>query len=127
MTDTQKALSSPMFSALSELSFSSVMVTRATDEHGASQVVYVNPQFTELTGYTSEEVLGKTPGMLQGPDTDQAVLDRLEDDLANDRTFHGKTTNYRKNGEAFEMEWKVRKVMDLDEAHYYIAVQREAS
>jgi len=127
MNDTQKALSSPMFAALSELSFSSVMVTRATDEHGASQVVYVNPQFTELTGYTSEEVLGKTPGMLQGPDTDQAVLDRLEDDLANDRTFHGKTTNYRKNGEAFEMEWKVSKVMDLDEAHYYIAVQREAS
>lgn len=127
MNDTQKALSSPMFAALSELSFSAVMVTRATDEHGASQVVYVNPQFTELTGYTSEEVLGKTPGMLQGPDTDQAVLDRLEDDLANDRTFHGKTTNYRKNGEAFEMEWKVSKVMDLDEVHYYIAVQREAS
>jgi PAS domain S-box-containing protein len=105
MNDTEKALSSPMFAALAEINFTSVMVTRATDEHGASEVVYVNPQFTELTGYTSEDVLGKTPGMLQGEDTDQAVLDRLEEDLANDRTFHGRTTNYRKSGEAFEMEW----------------------
>lgn len=127
MNDTKSALSSPMFAALAEISFASVMVTRATDEHGASRVVYVNPQFTELTGYTSEEVLGETPGMLQGPDTDRAVLDRLEDDLAHDRTFHGRTTNYRKSGEAFEMEWKVRKVIDLDEVHYYIAVQREAA
>jgi PAS domain S-box-containing protein len=127
MSTNGNALSSPMFSALAEINFSSVMVTRASDEHGASQVVYVNPRFTELTGYTSEEVVGKTPGMLQGPDTDQAVLDRLEQDLANGRTFHGKTTNYRKSGEAFEMEWKVSKVIDLDDVHYYLAVQREAS
>lgn len=126
MNDTKNALSSPMLTALAEISFSSVMVTRAADEHGASEVVYVNPQFTELTGYTMEEVLGETPGMLQGPDTDQSVLQRLEDDLANDRTFHGRTTNYRKDGSPFEMEWKVRKVIDLDDAHYYIAVQREA-
>ena len=126
MTDTKNALSSPMFAALAEIGFSSVMVTRASDEHGASTVVYVNPQFTELTGYAPEEVLGQTPGMLQGPDTDRSVLYRLEDDLANDRTFHGRATNYRKNGEPFEMEWKVRKVIDLDDVHYYIAVQREA-
>lgn len=127
MNESKNTLSSPMLTALAEISFSSVMVTRATDEHGASEVVYVNPQFTELTGYTMEEVLGQTPGMLQGPDTDRAVLDRLEDDLANDRTFHGRTTNYRKDGSPFEMEWKVRKVIDLDEVHYYIAVQREAT
>ena len=126
MNDPKNTLSSPMLTALAEISFSSVMVTRASDEHGASEVVYVNPQFTELTGYTMEEVLGETPGMLQGPDTDQTVLQRLEDDLANDRTFHGRTTNYRKDGSPFEMDWKVRKVIDLDDAHYYIAVQREA-
>lgn len=127
MTDPKNVLSSPMLSALAEMNFDSVMVTRAEDEHGASRVVYVNPAFTALTGYAKEEVLGETPGMLQGEDTDPAVLKRLEDDLANDRTFHGRTTNYRKNGDAFEMEWKVQKVIDFDDAHYYLAVQREAA
>ena len=127
MTDTNSPLSSPFFSTLAQIDFASVMVTRATDEHGASEVVYVNPQFTELTGYSAEETIGKTPGMLQGPDTDKVVLDRLEKDLANDRTFHGKTVNYRKNGEAFDIEWKVKRVVDVDGGEFYLAVQRETA
>jgi len=127
MTHAEEALASPLFSTLAGIGFDSIMVTKATDQHGASEVVFVNDQFSELTGYSSDEVVGKTPGMLQGSDTDQAVLDQLENDLAHDRTFHGKTVNYRKNGEPFEMEWKVGKVMDLDGERYYVAVQREAA
>ena len=44
-----------------------------------------------MTGYEAEDVLGKTPGLLQGPDTDKAVTDRLAEDLRNNRTFHGST------------------------------------
>ena len=51
MNVEKQALSSPLFKALAEIAFSSVMVTRATNEHGASEIVYVNDQFTELTGY----------------------------------------------------------------------------
>lgn len=127
MSDAKTALESPLFSALAEIDFTSVMVTKATDNHGGSEVVFVNDQFTKLTGFTAEETIGRTPGMLQGPDTDQAVLDRVEDDLANDRIFHGQTINYRKNGDSFEIEWKVKRVIDVDNVHYYIAVQRDAS
>ncbi|TVS12822.1 MAG: PAS domain S-box protein [Wenzhouxiangella sp.] len=127
MGQAKQALSSPLFSALSDIAFSSVMVTRATNDRGASEIVYVNPQFTELTGYDADEVLGKTPGLLQGPKTEKEVLDRLSDDLANDRVFHGKTINYRKDGSEFDIEWKVKRVIDIDGATYYIAVQRQAS
>lgn len=126
MKDSKPAISSPMFEALAEISFTSVMVTRATDEHGRSTIVFVNDQFSRLTGYSSEEVLGQTPGIMQGPKTDRDVLDRLEDDLASDRVFHGKTFNYRKGGREFEIEWKVKRVMDVDGVIYYLAVQREA-
>lgn len=123
----EKALTSPLFAALAEISFDSVMVTRATNEHGASEIVYVNDRFTELTGYSAEEVTGETPGMMQGPKTDRDVLDRLEDDLANDRIFHGKTVNYRKGGGEFDIEWTVKRVMDVDGVTFYVAVQREAA
>ena len=127
MSQATQALSSPLFDALSDIAFSSVMVTRATDDQGASEIVHVNPQFTELTGYQVDDVLGKTPGLLQGPKTEQEVLDRLRDDLHNDRAFHGRTINYRKDGSEFEIEWKVKRVIDIDGETYYIAVQRNAS
>ena len=65
--------------------------------------------------------------MLQGPKTDAEVLKRLEKDLMEDRTFHGRTVNYRKDGSEFEIEWKVERVIDIDGVTYYIAVQREAA
>lgn len=103
------------------------MVTRAADESGASEIVYVNDRFTDLTGYSADEVMGKTPGLLQGPKTDREVLNRLEVDLAADRVFHGRTINYRKDGSEFEIEWKVERVIDIDGVTYYIAVQQEAA
>lgn len=126
MGKKQQALASPLFEALAEIAFSSVMVTRATDEHGASEIVYVNDQFTELTGYSAGEVMGKTPGLLQGQKTDRKVLERLAREVSEDRVFHGRTVNYRKDGSEFDIEWKVTRVVDIDGATYYIAVQREA-
>jgi len=124
MTDQ---VQSPLFQALANLSFDSVMVTEPTDEPGASRIVFVNRQFTELTGYGADEVVGETPGMLQGARTDPEVIERLADDLAAGRTFHGQTVNYRKDGTPFEIEWKVTPVTDsAGNATHYVAVQRQA-
>ena len=124
MTDSKQMLQSPLFQAVAGLTFDSVMVTEATDDHRNSVIIYVNQAFTDLTGYSADEVLGKTPGLLQGPETEKAVIDRLSDDLQNHRTFHGSTINYRKDGSPFTIEWKVSPVMDGSEATHYVAVQR---
>jgi PAS domain S-box-containing protein len=88
----------------------------------------VNEAFRELTGYAPEEVIGKSPGLLQGPKTDPAVLDQLSDDLFNGRIFHGRTVNYPKAGEPFLMEWKIFPVPNENgEIKYYLAVQRDDS
>lgn len=126
MSDPKEALQSPLFIALANVTFDSVMVTQASSDPKESVVVYVNQAFTELTGYSADDVLGKTPGLLQGPETDKAVTDRLADDLKNHRTFHGSTINYRKDGSPFTIEWKVTPVLDGAEVTHYIAVQRAA-
>ena len=107
-------------------SFHAITITRAAGEEQPGEIIYVNDAFTDLTGYTAEEVVGGTPGVLQGPKTEQAVLDRLGRRLEAGEVFHGKTVNYRKSGAEFMMEWKVVPVDREEGAVYYVAVQREA-
>jgi len=106
---------------ISSNSFDSVMVTEATPK---IPIVYVNEAFTQLTGYSSEEVLGKSPSLLQGTDTDPAVLDQLRKGLDAGRNFEGTAINYRKDGTPFTMHWRVAPVVLGDKVHYFIAVQR---
>jgi PAS domain S-box-containing protein len=106
----------------------SVMVTSSGMNQEGYRIVYVNEAFSKLTGWSAEEVIGKTPKFLQGPKTEKAVLELLEDKLCNRTTFHGKTINYKKDGSEFLMEWTVLPLVDgNDEVTHYIAFQREVS
>lgn len=83
-----------------------IMVTDATlDAPRGPRIIYVNRAWTRITGYDRDEVLGKTPRILQGKHTDRAVLRRLRACLQERKTFHGQTWNYRKNGQPFMMNW----------------------
>lgn len=104
--------------------FSSVMLTRAADGY---PIEYVNPAFTDLTGYAPDEVIGKGPGLLQGPKTDRDLLNLLREKLDSGDTFHGKTVNYRKDGTEFMMEWKIYPISNSDnKTTHFLAVQRSA-
>jgi PAS domain S-box-containing protein len=103
--------------------FSSVMLTRADDGY---PILYVNPAFSDLTGYSYDEVIGKDPGILQGPKTDRKLLGHLRETLEREDTFHGKTVNYRKDGSEFIMEWKIFPISNSEKrTTHFLAVQRE--
>lgn len=113
-----------LIDAFAQNSFDSVMITEAASHN---PIVYVNKAFTDLTGYSSEEVVGKSPSFLQGAETDAAVLQRLHDDMAAKRVFEGKAINYRKDGSAFTMWWRVIPVVGgAGEPVSFLAFQREA-
>ena len=57
-----------------------VIITNADLENGP-EIIYVNDAFTRLSGYEAEEVIGKTPRILQGEGTDRATLARLKASL----------------------------------------------
>ena len=106
-------------------SFDALMITKA--ERGYP-IVFVNEAFTKLTGYGADEVVGKTPTILQGPKTDRAVLGRLREDLSAGRLFHGEAINYRKDGSEFLMEWKIVPIKDeKEEISHFLAIQRDVS
>ena len=107
--------------------FHAITITRAAHEGEPGEIIYVNDAFTKLTGYAAKSVIGATPGVLQGPKTEQDVLDRLGRKLDAGEVFHGQTINYRNDGSEFMMEWKVIPVAEQQGGpDYYVAVQREA-
>ncbi len=104
----------------------SVMITDADMAPPGPKIVFVNPAFTRMTGWTSEEVIGKTPRILQGAGTDRAVLDRLRQDLHHEQVFQGEAVNYRKDGSEFALEWQVAPLRGADGAiTNYLAIQRD--
>lgn len=104
----------------------SVLITDAELEPPGPRIVFVNPGFTRLTGYSVKEVLGKTPRILQGPKTDRKVLDRLKHCLKNGKPFSGETINYRKNGEEYYLEWHISPIRNRRGAiTHFVSVQRD--
>ncbi len=102
-----------------------IITTRELDPPGP-QILYVNPGFTRMTGYQPEEVLGKTPKILQGPNTDQSVLHRLRRTLDAQEVFFGQAINYRKDGSEFWNEWHIEPILDdKGELTHYVAIQRD--
>jgi PAS domain S-box-containing protein len=111
-----------------EQSSESVMITTAQLDRPGPQIVYVNPAFTKMTGYAPEEVIGKTPRILQGPKTDRAVLARLREDCKAGKIFHGEAINYRKDGSEFYLEWSIRPVENERGAvTHFVAIQRDVT
>ncbi len=118
-----QAIMKNMLQTALDISFDGVMITEAGP---GFPIIYVNPTFCELTGYTIQELLGKSPAMLQGEKSDQKVLDELKEKIEKGEVFHGKTINYRKDGDEFMMEWKIVPIRNDDgEISHYLAIQRE--
>lgn len=83
-----------------------ILVTDAQlDGPHGPRIIYVNRAWMKMTGYTRDDIRGKTPRLLQGKRTDPAVLLELRAKLMDREVFHGQTWNYRKNGEPFLMNW----------------------
>ena len=105
-----------------------VCVTDGRLDPPGPHILFVNDHFTKLTGYTPEDVIGKSPRLLQGPKSDREVLTRLKQTLRTGGFFRGQTVNYRKDGAEFLMAWSVSGVgTDGEGPALYLAVQHDAA
>jgi PAS domain S-box-containing protein len=90
-----------------------VMVTEPEplDEAGP-RIVYVNAAFTRMTGYAPEEVIGRTPKMLLGPQSDAETVERIRAALRRREPVRAELLNYRKDGSSFCVEASITPVLD---------------
>ncbi|WP_290794864.1 PAS domain S-box protein [Flavihumibacter sp. UBA7668] len=105
----------------------SVIITEADPVEGIGhRIVYVNQAFTKLTGYTKEEVIGKSPKLLQGPNTDYEEIARLSTALKNWEPCEISTINYKKSGEEFWINFTVNPVADEKGWYtHWIAIEKD--
>lgn len=92
------------------------------------RILYVNAAFTQMTGYTAQEVLGQSPRILQGEKTAPEALQKIRAALETWQPVLVELINYRKDGSEFWVELSIVPV--ADEVGWYthwIAIQRDIS
>ncbi|WP_152040255.1 hybrid sensor histidine kinase/response regulator [Salinigranum salinum] len=75
-------------------------------------LVYVNEGYQEMTGYDAEEVLGKNPRHLQGPETEEEPNERMREAVENAEPCAVEITNYRKDGTPFVNHVEITPIFD---------------
>ncbi|TWO71601.1 EAL domain-containing protein [Caenimonas sedimenti] len=90
------------------------------------RIVFVNDAFERRTGYTRAEVLGRTPRLLQGPDTQRAQLDRIRAALEQWQPVRVDLINHTKAGEPYWVDLDISPVWDgARRLTHWVAVGRD--
>jgi len=109
-------------------------LSRAVEQSPASVVItdlkgdieYVNPKFTEVTGYSCSEILGKNPRILKSGDKPAEEYRKLWQTIVSGEEWRGEFHNKRKNGELY---WESASICPIRDAHgrpaHYIAVKED--
>ncbi|MBC7608380.1 MAG: PAS domain-containing protein [Polaromonas sp.] len=104
-----------------------VLITEAEPlDAPGPRIVFVNDAFERRTGYKPEEVIGKTPRILQGPQTQKAELARIGEALRKWQPVRSELINYTKSGELFWLELDIVPITDATGRYtHWVAVERD--
>jgi PAS domain S-box-containing protein len=97
-----------------------------TDVRGT--IVYANPAFEKITGYSPQEALGQNPRILKSGKQDLAFYRRMWGSLAQGQVWHGRFVNKRKDGLLYEEDASITPLRDVTgQITNYVAVKRDVS
>lgn len=98
------------------------LVVTSTDQH----IVWVNNGFKDMTGYSKNYAVGKTPKFLQGSKTSEKTKTELRAQLKKEHRFTGSVINYRKNGETYQCKIKIVPIYDAkNNLKHFLALEKE--
>ncbi len=99
----------------------SIIVTDA-----AGNIEYVNPKFTQVTGYTQDEVIGNNPRILKSGETPPEEYGRLWNTITHGDVWQGEFHNKKKNGELYWESASISPVFDAQgNIEHFIAVKED--
>jgi len=100
----------------------------AEQEGDDNILIYVNPAFERLSGYTLDEILYQDCRFLQREDRDQPGIEQIRDALKAGRPVRTVLRNYRKDGSLFWNELSITPVFnEEDNITYFIGIQKDVS
>ena len=97
-----------------------------TDVQGT--ILYANPAFEKITGYSRQEALGQNPRILKSGKHDAAFYTEMWDTLAQGEVWHGHFINKRKDGTLYEEDASITPIRDgAGQIVNYVAVKRDVT
>src|SRR3990167_6208352 len=100
----------------------------AEQEGDDSILIYANPAFERLTGYSADDILSQDCRFLQAGDRQQAGLDAIRAAVKEKRPCRQIIRNYRKDGSVFWNELSITPVFNqVDQLTYFIGIQKDVS
>src|SRR5688572_7458041 len=109
-------------------------LSRAVEQSGSTIVItdtsgnieYVNPKFTQMTGYSYEEVIGQNPSILKSGLTPDEEYKQLWDTISNGHEWHGELLNKKKDGTLYWESVTISPILnDRKEITHYVGVQED--
>jgi diguanylate cyclase (GGDEF)-like protein/PAS domain S-box-containing protein len=85
-----------------------VLIARVVENAGAEQpIIFVNDAFVRRTGYTRDEIVGRSMRMLHGPETDPDEVARITAAMARGEPVTAELVNYARSGEKYWVEMEM--------------------
>ena len=107
-----------------EAALNGIIITDATADD--CPITYANQGFAQLTGYSSEEVVGKNCRFLQGPETSQDSIREVREAIKQGKPCRTTLLNYRKDGSTFWNDLQITPVRDQNgQVIYFVGVQTD--
>lgn len=92
----------------------------------SGKIQWVNPAFTAMTGFTSEDVIGQTPRILYSGKHDRSFYQELWDTILAGKVWQGEMINMRKNKSFYSEEMTITPVMDKQgKISSFIAIKQD--
>ena len=111
-------------SKLSEAVEQSPVTVMITDKNGT--IEYVNPSFSEVTGYSAKEAIGQNPRILKSGTHPNSFYKELWDTILSGKTWRGEILNRKKNDEEFWESTSISAIKnDQGEITHFVAVKQD--
>ena len=121
---TERRLAEEQVRKLSRAVEQSPAIVQITDRQG--RIEYVNPKFTEVTGYTFDEVHGRNPNILKSGETPASEYRQLWQDLIAGGEWRGEFHNRRKDGSLYWESAVISALRDGEgEITHFLAVKED--
>lgn len=91
-----------------------------------SEIIYVNPAYCRLTGYSQEELIGNKPGIMHSGRHDKKFYEEMWQNIQDNNVWEGEIWNRRKSGEIYPVYLTISALNEVDGLNdHYIGVNTD--
>ena len=107
----------------------SIIITEANfNKRKLPKIIYVNPAFSIMTGYSSNEIIGKSPDLLKGPNSDIISIKKIISSIKNKKEFVIEMIASKKDKKEFWLRFSMIPIYNADnELSHWVSIQRDIS